>query len=298
MWQAIIVGLLLVFAFPAAGQTLPAETASCQADWLFSHQIQLYSYLLGSPGLPKDMRDNISGGAHRLAFEYFLLCRLGRAEPSLWWRSHLRDVLHRNGSNGKAFEDPAGLLPYFKEGQLEHGIGVSLLAGIDPHIWTQKQYRALVERFQLSYLNPISLFPALPVPTPDGSPSGSGMSFVGKRWPLVSFDGLSIEDQKRPFAAYERLSPKLRAYYLPAFLRMCERFRGEVGQLPQSLMESLSGDAPAESDTKAALSVEQRRCVLAFFDDLFRLDPSARGQLAALCGSLGVSLDESLKLRD
>jgi hypothetical protein len=288
-----------ILASPANFQSvLAASQNSHEVQWLFSHQVQLYAYLLGNPEIPRGTRDNVSAGVHKLAFEYLLLCRLAKAQPSLWWRSHLRELLHKSGSNAKAFADPAGIMPHFRQGQLAHTIAISAVAGIDPHIWTEKEYTALVHRFQLSYPNLTNLFPVLDVPLFALNESDNLPKFVGRRWPLVSFDGLPTKLQNDPFSAYELLAPRLRVYYLPAFLRMCERYQDEVRDLPRHLMRSLSSEAGSDKNTRDLLTSEQRHYLLAFFSDLFGDDSSMHGQLEALRTSLGVSLDENLKLRD
>src|SRR6266446_3865602 len=73
----------------AMALTLPvfaADKKTDERDWLFSRQIELYNYLLRGVEVANPLHEQLQGGFHRFAFEYWLLFRTDAEAASPWWR--------------------------------------------------------------------------------------------------------------------------------------------------------------------------------------------------------------------
>ncbi len=87
---------------------------------------------------------------------------------------------------------------------------------------------------------------------------------------MISRDRLPIRYQSEPFLLFGQLSPAGQAYYIPAFLFMCESEEGRVGDLARKLAEELAGDSPSSIELRSKLTSTQKKCIGTFFEDLFR----------------------------
>lgn len=170
---------------------------------------------------------------------------------------------------------------------------------------TVTQYHDLVERFDLAFADFYAVFPPEPPPTNTdafASPeleSRAGpfakILFEGHRWPSAHLESLgphSVLDtdgkyklEKRykdtPSEVFMALTPKAQAYYLPAFLQLCERYPDRSQGIPSVLLEQLTGKSKESEVLRAQLSPLQKRVVVADFENWY-INAAARSKIKRL----------------
>lgn len=267
--KAVAVWLALALSLPV----LAADNSRDERDWLFGKQIELYNYLLRGVEIANPLRENLQGGFHRFAFEYWLLCRTNPTADSPWWRYQVRQMLHREARNQRFFNDPAFLRPFFKDGKLVPSVFVSPVAGLELLGLSETNYVALVEGFQSTFFDATNVFPVNPIPPASAIAGGQTEEHLQlaelisrKTWLLMR---LPVSYQDNPFAAFQLLSATGRAYYLPAFLFMCEKDSDRVGDLPNKLLAELVADSPQSVELRSKLTSAQKKSIVAFFEDWF-----------------------------
>ena len=265
------VWLALSLCWPSA-----ADQGIGERDWLFGKHIEQYNYLFRGAQISEPVRDKLQEGFHRFAFEYWLLCRSNPGAASPWWRYQIRQMLHREAKSQRYFADPAILLPFFKNGKLVESIAVAPVAGLELPGLGESDYHALVNGFQSTFFDTTNVFPVNPIPpvaaiaggqTEEQSQLAELMS--RKTWLLMPRDKIPVRYQDDPFAAFQLLSATGRAYYLPAFLFMCERDSGHVGDLPRNLLAELAAIAPQSAELRSKLTNGQKKSIVSFFEDWF-----------------------------
>jgi len=263
-------------ALTLSSSVLVADNSTSERDWLFGKQIELYNYLLRGVEVANPLRETLQGGFHKFAFEYWLLCRTNQEAASPWWRYQTRQMLHREAKNRRCFNDPAGLLPFFKDGKLVPSVVVSPVAGLELPGLLENDYRTLVQGFQSTFFDATNVFPVNPTPTASATAGGQTEEHLQlaelmsrKTWLLMPRDKLPVRYQDNPFAAFQLLSVTGRAYYLPAFLFMCERDSDRVGDLPNKLLAELVADSPQSVELRSKLTSAQKKSIAAFFEDWF-----------------------------
>ena len=135
----------------------------------------------------------------------------------------------------------------------------------------------MVSRFQLVFFGSTNVFPVNPIPPSSMIVAGRTDDHLeiageigGKPWRLVGQDSLPIRFQQDPFHVFQLLNLAGRLYYLPAFLRMCEREPEGVGRLPENLLVEFTSDSTLANDLRSRLNDEQKRCILVFFEEWFK----------------------------
>jgi len=271
--KAVAVWLLLALC----GSVSAAGKVITERDWLFAKQIDLYTYLLNFTQISDPSRDKLQEGFHRFAFEYWLLCRTNPASASPWWRYHLRRMLHREASNQRYFNDPAALLPFFKDGKPVPSQIVAPVTGLDLVGLSERDYIGLVKGFQSTFFDATNAFPVNPIPPASemaGEKTEEHLELANrlsrKTWPLTGRQHLPVEYRDDPLGAFRLLSVTGRVYYLPAFLIMCESDADRIGDFPRKLLAELVADTPEAIELRSRLTDAQRKCITAFFDDWFR----------------------------
>lgn len=271
--SAVGICLLLTICWPLLAA---AEQGVRERDWLFGKQIEQYSYLFRGAQIPDPVRDKLQEGFHRFAFEYWLLCRTNPEAASPWWRYQIRQMLHREAKNQHDFSDPASLLPFFKDGKLVESVAVPPVAGLELAGLLEGDYRTLVQGFQSTFFDATNVFPVNPTPTASATAGGQTEEHLQlaelisrKTWLLMPRDKLPVRYQDNPFAAFQLLSVTGRAYYLPAFLFMCERDSDHVGDLPNKLLAELAAGSPQSVELRSKLTSAQKKSIAAFFEDWF-----------------------------
>ena len=73
--------------------------------------------------------------------------------------------------------------------------------------------------------------------------------------------------QKEPFTAFALLTPDAQAYFLPAFIRMCEREPEMFEGLGRSLLGYLTSAAKPSSELRSRLTERQKAGIAAFFNE-------------------------------
>jgi hypothetical protein len=255
---------------------LAADQGIGERDWLFGKQIEQYGYLFRGAQISDPVRDKLQEGFHRFAFEYWLLCRTRAGAASPWWRYQIRQMLHREAKSHHYFDDPAVLLPFFKNGKLVESVDVPPVVGLKLPGLADSDYRSLVSGFQATFFDATNVFPVNPIPPASaiaGGQTGEHLQLAElmsrKTWLLMPRDKLPVRYQEDPFAAFQLLSVTGRAYYLPAFLFMCERDSDRVGDLPGKLLSELVADAPQSVELRSRLGSAQKKSIATFFEDWF-----------------------------
>lgn len=271
--SAVGICLLLTLCGPLMAA---AEQGVRERDWLFGKQIELYSYLFSGAQIPDPLRDKLQEGFHRFAFEYWLLCRTNPEAASPWWRYQIRRMLHHEAKSQHYFNDPALLLPFFKDGKLVISLAVAPVEGMELPGLLESDYRRLVQGFQSTFFDATNVFPVNPIPTASATAGGQTEEhwrlaewISRKTWRLMPREELPASYQDNPFAAFQLLSVTGRAYYLPAFLFMCEKDSDRVGDLPNKLLAELAADSPQSVELRSKLTSAQKKAIVAFFEDWF-----------------------------
>jgi hypothetical protein len=262
-------------------------------DWLLGKHIELYSYLLRGAEMPDSEKTKLQEGFHRFAFEYWLLSQTNLSASSPWWRYQIRQMLHREAKNQIYFGDPAAILPYFESGKLVSSIAIPPVFGLNLAGLTETNYVALVKGFQKSFFDATNVFLLNPVPIASVIVSGQtedhlaiAASVGGKKWTLLARDKLPIRYQKNPLTAFQLFSSAGKVYYLPAFLRMCESDFEAVPSLSRKLADEIITDSLQSKEWSAMLSIKQRLCLKAFFEDYFKNEPDGLVLIEKLQGAL------------
>jgi len=279
--RVFTVWLLLAVCPLARAEDNPTD----QRNWLFGRYLEVHMYLLGFADVTPAVRDKLQEGLHRFAFEYWLLSKTNAATASPRWRCQLRTILHREGKNDRYFSDPAGLMQHFVDGELVPSLAIAPLRGLELPGLRETNYLALVRGFQGTFFDATNIFPVDPVPSPSSIATGNAAEDLqvekwvgGKRWLMLSPSDLPLE----PFEAFNLLSITGQAYYLPAFLIVCESDSDRVGALPNRLMAKLSADTQQSAELRAKFDDAQKKCIVRFFEDWFGPDSKMESSLDML----------------
>ena len=104
----------------------------------------------------------------------------------------------------------------------------------------------------------------------------------GRTWPLTTYDKLPSRCQNDLKGSFGSLSSEGQAYYLPAFLIMCERNPERVGEFPNWLMRTLASGSSESVELRSKLTPEQSMCILTFFEDWCGREPAKSAVLRQL----------------
>jgi hypothetical protein len=261
-------------------------------EFLFSEQISTYYFVLTYPGTSVDLKETMQRHLNRFAFEGWLEERRDPSACSLKWHSYIRDLLHRQAEHEGAFRDPLKLFPYFdKDGELIQSAPwyPPVTGGITN--LTYHSYKTLADEFGLAYFDFAKVFP--PKLPPGGvftevSPQVSAdlweyltNRLAGKEWRMLRVDTLKV-DLENPVTSFDCMPLRAKTYFFPAYLLMCEREEGPVQDLPVHLLEALVGEAPENVRLRASFTIEQRKYIVAFFEEVLRSDTKPKAALQKL----------------
>jgi hypothetical protein len=273
------------------------------ADWLFKNYIDLRDELLTDPQINKSQREQNEIEFCQFAFDYWLISRTNQTAAPLHWRGRIRQLL-RLVKNPERFRDPAGIASSFiTQGKTNSEVLLTDLPGM--HRITFAQYHDLVERFGLAFADFYVVFPSDPptntavFATPElkrrVGPFAK-LEFKGSpRWPAVHLemlgpplvldsDGVYKREQgsfATPSEVFMALEPKAQAYYLPAFLRFCEREPDRSEGILSVLLEQLTGRSKDSETLRAHLSPLQKEVIVAYFENWYFND-AARSKIKRL----------------
>ena len=134
-----------------------------------------------------------------------------------------------------------------------------------------------MDDFQRTFFDMRQVFPPVPIPgsslvvdptnqSDNGARAKLKDLLRNKQWPSLRADKLPWMLQEKPSQAYDMLTPAGAAYFLPAFLRMCEMEPERARGVPDALVSKLCGDSEDSKELRSLLSEMQKRCIVAFFD--------------------------------
>jgi hypothetical protein len=149
-----------------------ADVTKSSWDWLIANEIENYIYLLRSSDIPPPVQEKFKEKFNRFAFEYWVACQTDRSAHSTKCHNYIREMLHRDAKNEKYLNDPAMLLPFFKDGKLIASLGIVPTRGIDYERITLGEYQAKVKEFKSAFQDFTEIFPLDPKP---GNPLRSPM---------------------------------------------------------------------------------------------------------------------------
>lgn len=251
-------------------------------DWLLSRQMDIYLTMFREKNLdPKD-RLLLQESFHTFAFDYWLAARSGHEVGTPVWRYYIRRMLHQDAKNDDMYNDPLKLTSLLASGKLP-------VADLPSWHWfytntmNETSYKQLVSGFHNAFADLRAVFPTNSVPSDvlEESNALSAETMQLKRylarqtWPRVGLDVLPSAFQSDPQAAFDKLTPEAKTYYLPAFMGMCERQPDKTKDLPNSLAEELADKKSASSaKLRALLTHDQKEALLGFFEEWYKDGPS------------------------
>jgi hypothetical protein len=123
-----------------------------------------------------------------------------------------------------------------------------------------------------------SLFPVEPLPKPGGivvpfpgDPERDSLyrALASRPWTSITYSHLTKAFEGILPDAFIDLSIEGRAYFLPAFLRICIEHPEEANTLPDVLISVFAEDGIERDQLVARLTSPQRSFLLSFFDERF-----------------------------
>ena len=265
---------IIVLTFFCATVTAVDLDAS-DSDWLLARNVELYMTVLQDRDVPTLFKERIKAQLHRFAFEYWLKGRNGSKAKSLYWHGQIRRLLSQEGKSPRLIKDPLLLATNFVNGKISNLHVTVPVANLDLTELKQVDYQKLASEFGDAFCDFGDFFPVAPfeqsnfVVSADGTLNPNQTLLLkylkGKSWRVLAKDRLPISYQKEPFTAFAMLTRDAQAYFLPAFLRMCEREPELTADLLKSLSNSWKKNLRPESDFRSKLTERQKACVAAFF---------------------------------
>jgi len=263
-------------------------TERSDADWLFDRYIDITDHLVIDSNIGESERKNYKILLYQFAFDYWLISRTNQIAAPFHWRGRIRALLHRV-NNPERFADPAGIASSFiTHGETNLEPLLTDLPGM--HRITVTQYHDLVELFDLAFADFLAVFPPNPPPTniavfasPELEQRAgpfAKIEFQGSRWTSVHLEVLGphrvldsdgaykLEHRydDMPVEVFRALAPKAQAYYLPAFLRFCDRDPNRSQGVPSALLEQLTGISKESEALRIQLNPMQKRAIVAYFE--------------------------------
>jgi hypothetical protein len=139
-----------------------------------------------------------------------------------------------------------------------------------------------------------ALFPTEPVPKEDalvrpfeGDPDRNSLkrTLSGKKWTSVSYDYIRRYYTGTLGEAFIYLKPEAKAYFLPAFLRICDGCPRKADTLPEVLLSSTISQTADRDKMLSLLNAKQRDYLLRFFERTFS-EPSGYADQLSIVNTL------------
>lgn len=262
-----------------------------EADWLFEKYIDLNFHFTMAPTISEAEREECTVHFYQFAFDYWLVSRTNQTVAPFQWRRDIRDLFHRL-NKPERIADPAAILPFFTDdGKAQLPSLRANLPGVDGLTLTLAKYQDMVKRFDLAFADFYTEFPPDSPPT-NGSVFASPklasyagpvakMEIQGARWPRVDLGALGPHkitdsngdetyekgDKDTPAEVFLYLTPTAQAYYLPAFLRFCERRPDRSQGVLKTIAKQLTRRSDDAELLRKQLTPKQKEVIVAYYDN-------------------------------
>jgi hypothetical protein len=278
-----------------------------ELNWLYGNTIEYFNLSLNNKELPESAKEMAKFRAHQFAFDYWLFTRAQTNSRPTLWKYHVRKLLHNQAKSQKHFDDPASVSPFFTNGTLIKPLFIKPMRWIDLNRLSEGQYRALVAKYQLVYCDFTEVFSVEPKPTLITDPKAFTTfpkeakalqeTLNNREWVWLTLSRIpvdyrfSLDLENNPIFVFNLLNVDSQAYFLPAFLRMCEMNVEKIGELPSQLLEALASDSYRSVELCSKFTEFQKKCIAAFFEDWFGVASEKKDLLKKLNQKLGVNVN-------